>query len=446
MPAKQAPVPAVSKPGLPIFAFVAGLFFFLAIIKLSSPVVMNRIIDVPQSASSAFNDLWPPHWEVWLFLPVGLAGLWALEINSTKLHWVIFLPLIWFGWELVSTTQTISLPLSKLTIAHFAVCLGLFYLGFFARRGMSNPWPIWAGMGLALCWAMRTGLEQHFGGLEATRRMLKESPQLFNVDPQMLTNPDYLKRIASNRIFGTFAGYPNGLAGGIILLLPLTLVFLWRLTLKVRVQIRILFVLILGGCGLSCLYWSGSKAGWLVALILGLIALGHSLLPLRWRRWLIYGVLVVGLVGFAVKYAGFFQKERNSVGARFAYWRVALMVTKLHPVLGTGPGTFQIPYGQMKRPGDEPVKLTHNDYLEQASDSGVFGFISYCAMIFAILCYLYRYRIQKNPVDWLDFAIFIGVLGICLHSLTEYHLYDPALSLPMFYLFGWLLTKKVNDN
>jgi hypothetical protein len=440
MPAKQKSVPASPTTSLPIFAAVAGLFFFIAILKFSSPVIMDRLIEPPQNLRSAFYELWPPHWGAWLFLPVAMTGLWAVDLKGIKLHWVIFLPLIWFGWELISATQTVSLALTKLTITHFAVCLGLFYLGFFARKGMSNPWPIWAGIGLAICWAMRAGMEQHFGGLEATRKMLKESPDLLGVDPHMLANPDYLKRIASNRIFGTFGGYPNGLAGGLILFLPLTLVFLWRLTPKVRISIRVLFLLLLGGCGLSCLYWSGSKAGWLVALVVGMVALGHSALPLKWRRWLICGVLVAGTVGFAIKYASFFQKERNSVGARFGYWRAALIITDLHPVLGTGPGTFQVPYGEIRRPADEPVKLCHNDYLEQAADSGILGFLSYSVTILALLAYLYRYRINKTALDWLDFSIWIGVFGICLHSVVEYHLYVPALAWPMFFLTGWLMS------
>jgi hypothetical protein len=60
-----------------------------------------------------------------------------------------------------------------------------------------------------------------------------------------------------------------------VLFLPLTLAFLWRLTPKVRKLDPVLFVLILGGCGLGCLYWSGSKAGWLVALVVGLGSLGR---------------------------------------------------------------------------------------------------------------------------------------------------------------------------
>jgi O-antigen ligase len=170
-------------------------------------------------------------------------------------------------------------------------------------------------------------------------------------------------------------------------------------------------------------------------------ALGHSSLPLKWRRWLIYGLLIVGTVAFFVKYAGFFQKERNSVGARFAYWRAALIVVDYHPILGTGPGTFQIPYAQYKHPDDEMAKLCHNDYLEQACDSGVFGFLSYVSMICALLFILYRYSTRKSPMDWLNYAIWLGVFGICLHSLAEYHLYVPALAWPLFFLCGWLMSR-----
>jgi O-antigen ligase len=209
----------------------------------------------------------------------------------------------------------------------------------------------------------------------------------------------------------------------------------------VRTPIRVLFLLILGGCALGCLYWSGSKAGWLVALLVGLVALGHSPLPLKWRRLLIYGVLIVGVAGFAFKYAGFFHKERNSVGARFTYWRAGLTVVRHHPWLGTGPGTFQIPFAQLKNPGDEMARLCHNDYLEQASDSGLFGFASYASMILAIVALLYRYSTQKTPIAWLNFAIWLGILGLCLHSLVEFHLYVPALAWPMFFLCGWLMSR-----
>src|SRR5208283_3917475 len=165
-------------------------------------------------------------------------GLFAIQWSRVKWDWVLMLPLLWLGWECISAAQSVSTELSKLTLTHFAVCVVFFYLGCFARKGMSNPWPVWAGMGLALCWAMRAGMEQHFGGLEATRKMIAASSEMTGVDPRWRLDPEYIARLNDNRIFGTF-GNPNTLAGGIVLLLPLTLVFVWRLTPKVQDSIRI---------------------------------------------------------------------------------------------------------------------------------------------------------------------------------------------------------------
>jgi len=316
----------------------------------------------------------------------------------------------------------------------------LFYLGYFALQGTSRTWPLWTGIALALCWVIRAGFEQHFGGLEATRKMLQDSKNTLDLPPDALTNPEFMKRLASNRIYSTFV-YANALAGGLVLLLPMTLVFMWRLTPKLRLRVRIAFVVILGGTGLACLYWSGSKAGWLVALTVGLVALGHSAVPLKWKRGLICGLLILGVAGFAVKYASFFHKERNSVGARFAYWRVALLVVKAHPWMGTGPGTFQTPYKHLKRADDEPTKLCHNDYLEQATDSGIPGLVIYSAMILLILSRLYRYSSAEKSFDWMAFAVWLGVFGICLHSLVEFHLYIPALAWTEFFLMGWLASR-----
>jgi O-antigen ligase len=442
MAIKQPASPEGPAARSPAFAVIAGLFFFITIIKFGSPIILDRYVEPPRDATSVIYDSWPPHWGNWLFVPMAAAGLLAIQWKRLRINGLVALPLIWLGWQFVSATQSVQPELTALTLKHFVVCVGLFYLGRFATKGMSNPWPVWVGMGLALCWIMRMGLEQHFGGLEATRKMLASSPDLPGVNPELLKDPEYLKRVASDRVFSTF-GYPNALAGALVLLLPLTLVFLWRLTPKVRPAIRMVFVLILGGCGLGCLYWSGSKAGWLVVLAVGLVALGHSALSMKWKRVLIYGVLAAGVAGFAIKYAAFFAKERNSVGARFGYWRAALIIIDHNPWLGTGPGTFQIPYSRIKRPTDEMARLCHNDYLEQATDSGVFGLVSYTGMIFAFLCSLYRYIALKAPLNWLNMAVWIGLCGLSLHSIVEYHLYIPALAWPMFFLFGWLMSRSI---
>ena len=419
------------------FAAAAGLFFFIVINKFGNPVILDYKLAAPQDATELFYQSWPSRWWPWLVTPLVAMGLLAVPWKRLRGHWALALPAIWLGGEFLAGTQTVRPELTRVTLEHFSVCVVLFYLGCFALNRNTPAWPVWTAMALALCCVIRGGFDQHYGGLEATRKLVQSGQGIPAITEETLKNPIFQSRLNSNRIYSSFV-YANALAGGLVLLMPLTLTFLWRLTPKVRTVARIGFVVILGGCGLACLYWSGSKAGWLVALTVGLVGLGHSALSLRWKRWLIGGVLIAGVAGFGIKYAGFFQKERNSVGARFAYWRAAGIIIETHPLFGTGPGTFQVPYGRIKRPDDEMARLTHNDYLEQGCDSGVFGMISYTGMIFMLLCRLYRYRGNKNPVNWLQFGVWLGLLGICLHSMVEFHLYIPALAWPMFFLFGWL--------
>lgn len=421
-----------SGPGF-LFAIVAGLFFFIAIVKFGVPVILDKIVTPPEDAVAAVFETWQIKWAYRFMLPLIAAGLIAVRWNKLNFKWPLALPLIWLAWQSIAASQTVSQDLTGPTLEYFCACVVLFYLGYFSMQGVRQRWPLWAALGLALCWVMRMGLEQHFGGLEATRRMV------FQTHSAASLPPDYLARITSNRIFATFSN-PDAFAGCILLLMPVTLVFLWQLTPKVRTSVRRAFVVILGGCGLACLYWSGSKGGWLVTLLVGVIALGHSTLALKWKRILICGVLILGVAAFGVRYAGFFKKERNSVGARFAYWHAAAKIIAAHPLLGTGPGTFSVPYKQFKQPDDEMTQLCHNDYLEQATDSGLPGFVAYMAMIVGFLAYLYRYRIRGGFT--LGFAVWLGLLGLCLHSIVEYHLYIPALAWPMFFLVGNSLNLK----
>jgi hypothetical protein len=417
-----------------VFAAVAGLFFFVAILKFGDPVILNSI--PPDSPLGAVFESWQVKWGYRFLAPLIVAGLAAIRWQTLKFRWLVAFPLAWLAWQFFSATQSVNPKLTSMTLEHFSTCVILFYLGCFALQGARNPWPLWAGLALALCWVIRMGFEQHFGGLEATRHFLESMKNDAGLPPGALNDPAYLKRIDSPRIFSTFSN-ADALAGGIELLLPVSLLFLWQITPKVRTAIRWVFVAILGGCGLACLYWSGSKAGWLVALVMGVAALGHCAFSAKLKRNLICGVLVLGVAGFGVRYASSVKKQKVSVGTRITYWKAALQITAKHPMLGTGPGTFGVPYGQIKHPDDDFARLCHNDYLEQACDSGVPGFVFYAATVVGCLSYMYRHRVRYVQGFSSYFMVWLGVLGLCLHCLVDYHLYVPALAWPMFFLMGF---------
>ena len=85
------------------------------------------------------------------------------------------------------------------------------------------------------------------------------------------------------------------------------------------------------------------------------------------------------------------------------------------PIFGSGPGTFQRSYEQLKAPESEMARLTHNDYLEQFSDSGIIGGLAYLAWIASAL-----WLIAKRT--WLPgnlpvFAVFAGLLAWLLNKI-----------------------------
>jgi O-antigen ligase len=173
---------------------------------------------------------------------------------------------------------------------------------------------------------------------------------------------------------------------------------------------------------------------------------------------LVGAILLLGLTGFFWKYAQFFQKGATSVSARFDYWSAAVQTARAKPVFGTGPGTFAIPYHKIKRPESEMARLVHNDYLEQASDSGVPGFALYTIFIAAALVRSFPRRSSESgdrrassqseaeDQEWLMFSVWLGLLGWCLQGLVEFGLYIPALAWPAFALMGWLIARTPSRN
>jgi O-antigen ligase len=160
-------------------------------------------------------------------------------------------------------------------------------------------------------------------------------------------------------------------------------------------------------------------------------------------KWLtVAAVAAVGMGLFAVRFHSYFASGATSVGARFDYWRAAVQVIREHPVVGSGPGTFQRPYSRLKNPEAEMARLVHNDYLEQFSDSGMVGGVAYAAWIATLLLVLGR-RVWRAR-DPVLFAIFAGLLGWFVQGVSEFGLYVPALAWTAFCLAGWLLAWSSN--
>ena len=458
-----------------IFAGLFGAFLGLALLKFGNPPIMEKWVSAPSNVYEFLLGYpWPIAWAYGLLALVVAAGVVSARWRLAVPWWLIALPLFWLVWQFLAGAQSVNAGLSAQTVKHFCASVLCFYLGFFSLSRLKDLWPFWTGLMAGFLLVLAIGWEQHFGGLQETRRYFYAY-----VYPQWKEMPpEYLKRISSNRIFSTLF-YPNALAGSLLLLLPAMLATLWQARELLTAPARLFLMGLVGAAGLACLYWSGSKGGWLLMLLLGLIALLRLPFRREFKAALIAGILLAGLAGFFWKHAGFFQKGATSVNARFDYWRAAVQTTKASPIFGTGPGTFSIAYEKVKRPESEMSRLVHNDYLEQASDSGVAGFVAYALFVVCGLVrgfpkpglplaasrapglslaprFLSRKRREGGKFgkaendsagqvaaaasdDWQTFTVWLGVLGWSLQGLVEFGLYIPALAWPAFAFLGWLL-------
>jgi len=364
--------------------------------------------------------------------------------------------LLWFGWQLLSATQTEYGDLAATTLCQFAGCLACYFIGVFIF-GRERTWH-WLLIGVlaAFAFCLVRGINQRMFEFPQSRQVLLEGERTgwTNIPPELfmemkreqviitttnavdVPNPAILAKFAKGRVMGTLV-YPNALAGLILLLFPVSLLLAFNSTKRLRPPIRATVITLTIFLGSTAFFWTGSKLGWLIAMALGGACLFRLQWPARLKWAALIAVMVIGLGIFAIRFHGYLAAGATSVGARFDYWRAAVETTIKHPLLGTGPGTFQRPYAQLKSPTAEMARLAHNDYLEQFSDSGIVGGTLYGAWI--VLSLLTIGRRVWRPGDPASFAIFLGVVAWFIQGLGEFSLYVPALAWTAFTFLGFLL-------
>ncbi|MGH7939533.1 MAG: O-antigen ligase family protein [Limisphaerales bacterium] len=482
-----------------IWALVFGLFLGLCILKFGDPVILDKNISPPANSSEFLSDSWPTHWANWIFFPLTaiVAGVAYLKggrdaprdrplaqlrdarngpdtrdqpihrkvrrpnrdsvatggqvpVRPTK--WLFFLPLLWLSWQFISAAQTVDSNLTAVTLWQFSGCAACFFVGLLVintprRFNLLLP-GILTAFAICLICAIRQRIEfpqdtkfllqeQRLGWTNLPPQTIEEMRRdqtIFMTNGVEAVNPAILAKFEKKRVMGTMV-YPDALAEIILLLFPLALVSTIQGTRNLRPIVRGPATFMSVALAAVAFFWSGSKFGWLIAIVIGAVFVFRLPWPLRFKIAALLLVALLGMGVFAIRFHTYFARGATSAVARLDYWRAAVQTTVSRPVFGTGPGTFQRPYARLKSPQAEMARLAHNDYLEQFSDSGFPGGIFYCAWVAMALAVIGKGGWKSDKPG--EFVLFLGLLGWSIQEFGEFGLYIPAEAWIAFVLLGY---------
>jgi len=170
-----------------------------------------------------------------------------------------------------------------------------------------------------------------------------------------------------------------------------------------------------------------SRAAWL-AWWLGLIALVLFRLPRRVALIALLMLILLPMIAIPTMQAtrdDMFDLSDPEFTRRYDMWRMAVDVTRDHPLTGLGPGSFDLVYDQYKSgmlvDDDEQWLHSHNDMFTVAVRHGVVGSAVWVVLGLIVYVVFVRrlWRFPRSRGSWLK-AGFAGA----------------GASLQLFYLFG----------
>jgi O-antigen ligase len=375
---------------------------------------------------------------MFVFLAVGLSAMGRAQFwRNLGQNPLLWLPLTWYGWHVISIAYTTNLEqwyyLLRIKLPYVFMPLGFAAIGVFsARQTTALLWVFVA------CITIVSGvtLAQYLADVDAGNARLLMSKEI---------------RIAFGIVHVTY--------GLMQVLAAYACYALWR-THAARNQIAwARLAAILGVCLVACTMLFASRTGWLALLATAFLLWLRALvaLPAQRLKTAAAGLVAVLLLAGATLLPSVQNKLQNSVedvryfmegrrlddwsiGKRLAAAQTAWHVGLQHPVFGVGLADLwdemQRQYAHEPFRFDNPAEraASHNQFLEVFAGFGLIGLALFGAHLFWPL----RKRRRRAQAHT---GAFYGVMlaGFCTDALVEAQL---GINLFLFFYFLWF----VNDD
>lgn len=200
--------------------------------------------------------------------------------------------------------------------------------------------------------------------------------------------------------------------------------------------------------GLAGMVMSGSRGVWLalpVMAVIYLISRRHDRLRIRHILQAVGAVMIACVLLYqipyvkarwheaATEYSGYMASEEasdpvrlTSLGNRLEMWRAAWQMILDNPLLGVGPGGYQVKVTQWVEEGGWSERLEtrngpHNQYLQAWSARGIVGLISTVLLMLAPVVYVIAVRRRHPALDIraLSLAVMMIVTVFAVTGLSD---------------------------
>lgn len=415
-----------------------AMLALLAPLKFGVPVMLQWFMTPPSTAYEWFLAPWPNILGVMLVFAGVIVWASGHRIWMQRRDWFYWLPAMFLVTQVLALPGSVHRQVSLDVVLHIGVCVVLFYAAAWHMRDGASVARVFQGIGWATLLICVVALDQRYGfwsgGFEASAKSLAQIELTSDIDGAVRG------RLEVGRVFGTFAGYPNAMAGflgvmiGPVLAWVLTVSRQWNRTIR-RVALFLVVWLVTW-----CLWLTGSRGGFMAlasGAVAGCLCVAFTRDTISNRlKWVVGGGVLVVLVGFVIlALSGHLPRGVNSVSARIDYWQGALKIAKDHPLWGTGPGTFGSVYPIYKVALTEETKAVHNDYLQILCEAGFLSFLVYIGLwVWGGRDALRLVKLRNGDAASVALVMFFAAWTV--HSMIDFDLFVPGLAWPAFMILG----------
>lgn len=127
---------------------------------------------------------------------------------------------------------------------------------------------------------------------------------------------------------------------------------------------------------------------------------------------------------------------------RINRWQSAIRMFNERPFWGYGPGTYQFMYAPFQRSKEKTIISTnagdrgnaHSEYIGPLAESGVFGMLSFLAIMIAVIITgikVYK-QAEKNEIKILSLSVLLGLISYFVHGIMNNFLDTDKASVPFW--------------